>query len=145
MRGFTKRSLSWKFQYSILKNAETSHIPASISENPVPLFENSKFLPTKSDKMMISILFSTALSTWDHIFLKIFLVEDFGIWVSYLPYLSLKSSFFVLVDLTKKSKQIPLKAFFLSLNIFKYISNAFQLSNNIRILNPGHKKKNKNN
>ena len=33
-----KRSLSWKFQYSILKNAETSHIPASISENPVPLF-----------------------------------------------------------------------------------------------------------
>ena len=34
-----KRSLSWKFQYSILKNAETSHIPASISENPVPLYE----------------------------------------------------------------------------------------------------------
>ena len=32
-----KRSLSWKFQYSILKNAKTSHIPASISENPVPL------------------------------------------------------------------------------------------------------------
>ena len=32
-----KQSLSWKFQYSILKNAETSHIPASISENPVPL------------------------------------------------------------------------------------------------------------
>ena len=32
-----KRSLSWMFQYSILKNAETSHIPASISENPVPL------------------------------------------------------------------------------------------------------------
>ena len=32
-----KRSLSREFQYSILKNAEMSHIPASISENPVPL------------------------------------------------------------------------------------------------------------
>ena len=34
-----KKSLSWKFQYSILKNAETSHIPASISGNPVPLYD----------------------------------------------------------------------------------------------------------
>ena len=33
-----KRSLSWKFKHSILKNAETSHIPASTSENPVPLY-----------------------------------------------------------------------------------------------------------
>ena len=33
-----KKSLSWKFQYSILKNAETSHIPESVSENPVPLY-----------------------------------------------------------------------------------------------------------
>ena len=32
-----KRSLSWEFRYSILKNTETSHIPASISENSVPL------------------------------------------------------------------------------------------------------------
>ena len=31
------RSLSWKVQYSILKKVETSHILASISENPVPL------------------------------------------------------------------------------------------------------------
>ena len=36
-----KRSLSWKFQYSILKNGETSHIPASISENPVPLWKST--------------------------------------------------------------------------------------------------------
>ena len=38
-----KRNLSRKFQYSILKNAETSHIPASISENPVPLYEVIRF------------------------------------------------------------------------------------------------------
>ena len=37
-----KRSLSWKFQYSFLKNEETSHIPASISENPVPLSESNE-------------------------------------------------------------------------------------------------------
>ena len=45
-----KRSLSWKFQYSILKNAETSHIPASISENPVPLFETENLAFFKNSK-----------------------------------------------------------------------------------------------
>jgi hypothetical protein len=56
-----------------------------------------------------------------------------------LPLAPPKSSFCV-VDLTKKSKQIPLKALFLALDIVKSNSNAFQLSNNIPMLNPGHKK-----
>ena len=41
-------------------------------------FENSNYLATKSDKMMISILFSTALNMRPY-FLKLFLAEDFGI------------------------------------------------------------------
>ena len=52
-----------------------------------------------------------------------------------------KKRSFCIVDLTKKSKQIPaLKALFSALDIFKSNSNAFQLSNTIPILNPGHKK-----
>ena len=42
------------FQYSILKNAETSHIPASISENPVPLFFAHKKFKKKSPKKLLT-------------------------------------------------------------------------------------------
>ena len=84
-------------------------------------FENSYFLPTKSDKMMISILFSTGLnmrSFFENIF-------SGGFWyMSLLLLLSPHKKFILGSGFDKKqSKQIPLKAPFFG---FEYLQIKFQ-------------------
>ena len=71
-----KKSLSWKFQYSILKNAETSHILASISENPVPLSTTQEATEKKLKKKQ-NIFFAIFIGCPQHLF---FLICDFVYW-----------------------------------------------------------------
>ena len=68
---------------STIRNSEMNRFSQDYKN--VIFFENSNSLPTKSDKLMISVLFSTVLNMKPYFF-KQFLAEDFGIWVTYTPF-----------------------------------------------------------
>ena len=75
------------------------------------------------------LIYSPELTRRDHIFLKLFFIEYFGIWVLYFPKLPEKSSFYV-VDLTKFARKIPLKVHFFALKLHNFDFIASQIYNN---------------
>ena len=82
------------------------------------------------------LIYSPELTRRDHIFLKLFFIEYFGVWVLYFPKLPEKSSFYV-VDLTKFARKIPLKVRFFALKLHNFIFIASQVSCNVQMLHPG--------
>ena len=83
------------------------------------------------------LIYSPELTRRDHIFLKLFFIEYFGIWVLYFPKLPEKSSFYV-VDLTKFARKIPLKVHFFALKLHNFDFIASQISCNVQKIHPGY-------
>ena len=83
------------------------------------------------------LIYSPELTRRDHIFLKLFFIEYFGVWVLYFPKLPEKSSFYV-VDLTKFARKIPLKVHFFALKLHNFDFIASQISCNVQIIHPGY-------
>ena len=86
-------------------------------------FENSNFLPTKSDKMMISILFSTVLNMRPYFFETIF---SRGFWdMSLLLPLAPPKKFILLSKFDQKNQKFITKSSFLWLKTLQFQLHCF--------------------
>ena len=86
-------------------------------------FENSNFLPTKSDKSMISVLFSTVLNMRPYFFETIF---SRGFWdMSLLLPLAPPKKFILLSKFDQKNQKVITKSYFLWLKTLQFQLHCF--------------------
>jgi hypothetical protein len=101
-------------------------------------FENSNFLPTKSDKLMISVLFSTVLNMRPYFFETIF---SRGFWdMSLLLPLAPPKKLILCSGFEIIEKKTPLTVHFSALKLYNFNFIAFHVSCNVQMPTSCHKK-----